>query len=85
MKKKMELLRSRSRSQQMFEISVCPIVSAQYLLNRSNIFLLFTKRGMEGYYHEIMCYAEKLVHYLQCQGHSEDLYNQNMTIFSYIF
>ena len=25
---------------------------------------------------------KKLVHYLQCQGHSEGLYNQNMTIFT---
>ena len=24
--------------------------------------------------------AEKLIHYFQCQGHSEGLYNQNMTI-----
>ena len=28
-----------------------------------------------------MCYVEKLVHYLQCQGHNEGLYNQNMSIF----
>ena len=26
------------------------------------------------------CPAEKLVHFVQCQGHSEGLYNQNMTI-----
>ena len=26
------------------------------------------------------CHAEELVHYLQCQGHSEALYDQNMTI-----
>ena len=26
------------------------------------------------------CHAEKLVHCLQCQGHSKGLYNQNMTI-----
>ena len=35
---------------------------------------------MVMYYHEAMCLAEKLVHYLQCQGHSEGLYNQNTTI-----
>ena len=34
------------------------------------------------YYHEVMCHAEKLVHYLQPQGNSEGLYNQNMTIFT---
>ena len=26
------------------------------------------------------CHAEKLVHCVQCQGHSEALYNQNMTV-----
>ena len=25
---------------------------------------------------------KKLVHYLQCQGHSEGLYNQSMTMFT---
>ena len=34
------------------------------------------------YYHEAMCHAEKLVHYLQSEGHSEGLYNQNITIFT---
>ena len=43
---------------------------------------IYTKLGMVVYYHEAMCHAEKLVHYLQCQGHSEGLYNQNMTIFT---
>ena len=28
---------------------------------------------MVVYYHEVMCYVGKLVHYLQCQGHSEGL------------
>ena len=28
---------------------------------------------------------KKMVHYLQCQGHSEGLYNQNITIFYNIF
>ena len=35
---------------------------------------------MVVYYHKAMCHEQKLVHYLQCQGHSEGLYNQNMTI-----
>ena len=26
--------------------------------------------------------CEKLIHYLQCQGHNEGIYNQNMTIFT---
>ena len=64
-------------------LSVCLIMSAQYLLNCATIFFFFwTKLGMLVYYHEEMCYAEKLVHYLQCQGHSEGLYDQNMTIFT---
>ena len=45
-----------------------------------NHFYFGTKLVMVVYYHEAMCHAEKLVHYLQCQGHSEGLYNQNMTI-----
>ena len=63
--------------------SLCQIASAQYLLNSSPIFFFFTKLGMVVYYHEVMCHAEKLVHYLQ--SHSEGLYYQNITIFCYIF
>ena len=37
---------------------------------------------MVVYYCEAMCHAEKLVHYLQCQGHSKGLCNQNMTLFT---
>ena len=64
--------------------SVCPIVSAQFLHNCSTIsFFFFTKLGrVVYYYHEAMCHVEKLVHYLQCQGHSAGLYNHNMTIFT---
>ena len=36
-------------------------------------------------HHKPECRAEKLVLCVQCQGHSEGLYNQNMTIFYYIF
>ena len=36
----------------------------------------FTKLGVVVYYHKAMCHAEKLVHYLQYQGHSEGLYIQ---------
>ena len=32
------------------------------------------------YYHETECHAEKSVHYLQSEGHSESLYYENMTI-----
>ena len=84
----MGLLRSRSRSQQRFKMSVnvcpddifsmCLIVSALYLLNCSTTFVI--KLGVVMYYHEAMCHAEKLVHYFQCQGHSEGLTKQNMTI-----
>ena len=37
------------------------------------------------YYHEAMCHAEKLVHYLKCQGHSEPLYNDKKDYFYDIF
>ena len=41
-----------------------------------------TKLGMVLYYHEAKYYAEKLDHCQchQCQGRSEGLHNQNMTI-----
>ena len=64
----------------MFKMSVCLTVYAQYYLNRSTIF--FTKLGMVVYYHEAKCHAEKLVHYLQREGHSEGLYHKNMIIFT---
>ena len=35
-------------------------------------FFFLTKLDMMVSYHEEMCPAEKLVHCLQCQGHSED-------------
>ena len=60
-------------------MSVCPIVSAQYLLKkRSTIFFFFffTKLGMVVYFYKATYHAEKLVHYLPCQGHSEGLYNK---------
>ena len=41
-----------------------------------------TKLHTVVYYHEAECHAEKLVHFLQCQGHSKGLCNQNMTIFT---
>ena len=38
--------------------------------------------GMVVYYQEVMCHEEKLVHYLQCQGHSEGLHNENIDYFA---
>ena len=32
------------------------------------------------WFHVAECHAEKWVHYLLCQDHSEDVYNQNRTI-----
>ena len=40
---------------------------------------LLTKLGIVVYYHEAECYAERVVHCPQCQGHSKGLYNRNMT------
>ena len=37
------------------------------------------KPGMIMQQHEPDCNAEKLVHSVQCQGHSMGVYNQNMT------
>ena len=39
-----------------------------------------TKLGMLVYYHGMECHVEKLVHCLQCQGHTNGLQSQNMTI-----
>ena len=39
-----------------------------------------TKLRMVMQHHEPECHTEKLFHCLQCECHSEDLYNQNMTI-----
>ena len=64
--------------------SVCPIVSAQYLLNRSNTFFLSfsTTFGMVVYYHEAMCPAENLVTVFNVKVTAGGLHNQNMTIFT---
>ena len=58
-------------------LSVCLSLSGRYLLHRSTF---LTKLGMVVYYHEAECHAQKLVHYLQCQGHSKGLNKQNMSI-----
>ena len=42
----------------------------------------FIKLSMVVYYHQAMCHAEKLIHYLQCQGHIKGLYNENTIIFT---
>ena len=48
-------------------------------MNRSTIFSQTWYGGvlLQG---RVGCQAEKLVHYHQCQGQSEGLYNQNMTV-----
>ena len=66
-------------------LSVCSSVHASYHVRSVspellNHFLL--NFCMMEYYHEAMCRVEKLVHYLQCQGHSKGLYNQNLTFFT---
>ena len=61
-------------------LSVCQIFCRRYLLNRSTIFNqtwyggLVSQGGVSG------THTKKMVHYHQCQGHSEGFYNQNMTI-----
>ena len=39
-----------------------------------------TKPGIVVHQHEPECIAKKMGFYLQGQGHSVDLYNQNMTV-----
>ena len=60
---------------------MCPILSEQYLLNRSTILT-------QTWYCGVLSWGKlsgrkrnkQLVPYRQCQGHNEGLYNQNMTI-----
>ena len=56
-------------------VNVCPDV----ILRTTEHFV--TKPGMVMQHQKPEWHAEKLVHFVQCQGHSEGLYNQNMTIF----
>ena len=70
----MGLLYSRSRSQQRFRMlkNVCPdsiICATEHFV---------TKPGMIMQHHKPECDAEKLVHCVWCQGHSEGLCNQNI-------
>ena len=62
-------------------LSMCAIMSTQYLLNSSTFFFLILNQTPYGdVFHEVICHAEKLFNYLQCQGHSEGLCNQNFAI-----
>ena len=63
------LLCSRSRTLQRFKmlVNVCPVS-------------FVIKPGIVMQHHKLECHAEKLVHCVQHQGHSEGLCNQNMTI-----
>ena len=82
------LLHSRSRSQRRFKMSVnvcqdifpvCPIVSTQYLLNCSTIFL-----PKLVWWCVIMrrCVMRKIGSLPSRSSHSKGLYNSNMTIFT---
>ena len=55
-------------------VNICP----------DDIFLttehLVTKPGLLMQHHKPKCHAEQLVYCVQCQGHSEGLYNQNIAI-----
>ena len=62
--------------------SSVPVSNCVYSVSPEPLNHFFTKFGMIVCYHEAMCPAEKLVHYLQCQDHSEGAYNQNLTIFN---
>ena len=68
----------------MFEVKVTAKVqivseclSGQYLLNQRT----FCRQTWFAYaVLKPKCHAEKVVHSVQCQGHSEGLHNQNVTI-----
>ena len=57
-------------------VSLCPSVCVSDFVWGP----FWTKLGMVVYHHEVVCRAQKLVQYLQCQGYSKGLYNQNMTV-----
>ena len=61
-------------------LSICPRVRVcpDDISCTAQPFLI--KLGMVVYYHEAECRAEKLVRYLQCQGYSEGLNKQSLTI-----
>ena len=65
-------------------LSVCPSVHVfdrVRSISPAQPFLFYlTKLGVVMHDHGAMCHAETLVHYLQCQGHSEGLNKQNRTI-----
>ena len=44
-----------------------------------------TKLGIVVHHHELECHAKKLGFYLQDQGHSVGLYNQNMMVSTIFF
>ena len=71
---KIRLLLSRSQRRFKMLVKVCP----DRIFWTTEHFV--AKPGMVMQPHKPKCHAEKNVHYLQCQGHSEGLYNQNMTI-----
>ena len=59
-------------------MSVC--LDFVWTIPPETFYLLLTKLGIMVYYHEKESTAEKLICYLQGEGHSEFLCNQNMTV-----
>ena len=57
---------------------MCPIVSRRSLLNCSTSFNQTWYGGVLSW-GRVLC-RKKMVHYLLCPGHSQGLYNQNMTM-----
>ena len=55
-------------------VNVCP----DDIFRTADYFV--TKLGLVMQHHEPECHAENLFHFLQSQGQSAGLYNQNMTI-----
>ena len=65
-------------------LSICSLVDVSdfvWMISSEPLNHFKPKLGMVVYYYEVECHVQKLVHYLQCQGHSKGLYKQNMTFF----
>ena len=61
-------------------LSRCSSLSGFCLDDISRTAQPFLNKYGNVYYHEMDCHAEKLIHYLQGQGHSEGFYSQNIIV-----
>ena len=67
-------VQSQGHSEVQLSVNVCP---AEIFLTTEPF---VTKLGIVLHHHEPECHTQRLVCQLKDQGHSEGLYNQNMTV-----